>query len=354
MCPFTVKRKVLLILKSKDLMPKVGSGVLVRAVALCVGQGDSTLYFIKDGARYATLLADINQSEDLGLDVPELLKAVLGSRPLDIFLNTHPHADHLCGIKELDAKVGFKSVMHADYDPGKHANDGWDEFKKIVERKQKANPSSVIEIDGSYKSQKLFDAQLHVLAPAEYVLDDTEEKSREVRRELIHENCVVFKIGKNAAWVLQPGDADYKAFKNHIFTAHKKDLGAKVLLASHHGSKYFFWDDGKCEDEEAWTDHLCAIDPNSVIISAPRRHESRFDHPDPEAVKLYEEQVGSGEVYHTGAKRHSFIVDIFEDGQIGKVTSDEGGLMDEFQLGKEKPFRTPTFPAGDRKPRQFG
>ncbi len=341
-------------LKSNELMPKVGSGVLVRMVSLCVGQGDSTLFFIKDGKRYATLLADINQSESLGIDVPELIKAVLGDQPLDVFLNTHPHEDHLCGIKELDEKVGFKTVMHADYDPGKHANDYWDEFKKIVDRKRGENADSVIEIDGSYKIQKLFDAQLHVLAPAEYVLDNTEEKTKKERRELIHENCVVFKVGNGTKWIMQPGDADYKAFKNHIFGAHKKDLGASVLLASHHGSKYFFWDDGKSEDVEPWTEHLDAVAPISVIISASRRSENKFKHPDPEAVELYANKVGAGEVYHTGAERHSFVVDIYEDGSMSKVTSDEGGLMDDFQLGKDKPFRTPPFPAGDRKPRQFG
>ena len=50
-------------MKTKDLKPKLGSGILVRAISLYVGQGDSTLFFIKDGDRYATMLTDINLDE---------------------------------------------------------------------------------------------------------------------------------------------------------------------------------------------------------------------------------------------------------------------------------------------------
>ena len=89
-------------MKTKDLKPKPGSGILVRAISLYVGQGDSTLFFIKDGDRYATMLVDINLDEkNGGINVPELVQKVLGKgNKLDVFLNTHPHEDHLCGIKE--------------------------------------------------------------------------------------------------------------------------------------------------------------------------------------------------------------------------------------------------------------
>ena len=195
----------------KDLKPKQDSGILIRAVSLYVGQGDSTLFFIKDGTRYATMLADINLDEENGgINVPELVQKALGKgNKLDVFLNTHPHKDHLRGIKKLDEEVGFKKVMHADYDPGKDANDYWKDFNKIIERMKKTDRESVVEIDGSYSETKFFDAKIHVLAPAEYVTDDTSEETAKKRRELIHENCVVFKIGKDDSWILQPGDAGY-------------------------------------------------------------------------------------------------------------------------------------------------
>lgn len=337
----------------KEVIPEKGSNILVRAVSLCVGQGDSTLFFIKDGSRYATMLVDINMHERYGMDVPAFLKDVLGDSKLDIFLNTHPHEDHLHGIEELDKKVGFDKVMMADYDPGNDANDYWKAFTKIVERMKKSDSGSVIEIDGSYSTQKLFDAKIHVLAPAKFVTDETNDLTKKKRRELIHENCVVIRIGDGATWVMQPGDADYKAFKNYIYGAHKDQMSADVLLASHHGSKYFFWDD-KSEQEEAWTDHLEAINPSAVIISAPRREYSQHKHPDPEAVEIYEKQCGAQKVFHTGKDMCSFIVDIYGDGTIGGVKSDDGFLMSKYQIGKTGPFITPTKPCGDIKPRQFG
>lgn len=342
-------------MKTKDLKPKLGSGILVRAISLYVGQGDSTLFFIKDGDRYATMLTDINLDEkNGGINVPELVQKVLGKgNKLDVFLNTHPHEDHLHGIKELDEEVGFKKVMHADYDPGKDANEYWKEFDKIIDRMKKADPKSVVEIDGSYSEPRFFDAKIHVLAPAEYVTEDTSEETAKKRRELIHENCVVFKIGKGDLWVIQPGDADYDAFKKHIYEAHKDDLKSNVLLASHHGSRHFFKKDS--EDEEAWTEPLTAIDPAVVIISAPKSSESPHDHPHKDAVEQYEKQCGADYVFHTGKERHSFIVDIFTDGRISDVVDDGGELESECGFESEADARLAPFVRtadGDERPRQ--
>ena len=342
-------------MKVKDLMPKQDSGILIRAVSLYVGQGDSTLFFIKDGDRYATMLADINLDvEHGGINVPELVQKAIGKgNKLDVFLNTHPHDDHLHGIKELDEEVGFKRVMHADYDPGKGANDYWKEFDKIIERMKKADSGSVVEIDGSYSEDKFFDAKIHVLAPAEYVTDDTSEETAKKRRELIHENCVVFKIGKDDSWILQPGDADYDAFKKHIYEAHKDDLKSNVLLAAHHGSRHFFKKDK--EDEEAWTKPLEAIDPDDVIISAPKSSESPHEHPHKDAVEQYEKQCGADHVFHTGNKHHSFVVDIFTDGRVGGVVDDDGDLESECGFESEAEARRAPFVRtkdGDTTPRQ--
>lgn len=342
-------------MKVKELMPKKDSKILVRAVSLYVGQGDSTLFFIKDGDRYATMLADINlDDEHGGINVPELVQKVLGKgKKLDVFLNTHPHDDHLRGIKELDKEVGFEKVMHADYDPGTNANDYWKEFDKIIERMKKANSKSVVEIDGSYSECGFFDANIHVLAPAAYVTDDTSEESAKKRRELIHENCVVFKVGKDSSWILQPGDADYDAFKKHIYDAHKDDLKSNVLLAAHHGSRKFFKKEK--EEDEAWTKPLEAIAPNDVIISASKDTENQYEHPHKDAIKLYEKQSGVGHVFHTGKDRHSFIVDIFTDGSVGKIVDDGGDLENECGFESDEDARNAPFVRtkdGDDKPRQ--
>ena len=301
------------------------------------------------------MLADINlDEEDGGINVPELVQKALGKgNKLDVFLNTHPHKDHLRGIKQLDEEVGFKKVMHADYDPGKDANDYWKDFNKIIERMKKADRESVVEIDGSYSETKFFDAKIHVLAPAEYVTDDTSEETAKKRRELIHENCVVFKIGKDDSWILQPGDADYDAFKKHIYEAHKGDLKSNILLAAHHGSRHFFKKDK--EDEEAWTKPLEAIDPDAVIISAPKSSESPHEHPHKDAVKQYEKQSGADNVFHTGKKRHSFIVDIFTDGRVGEVIDDDGDLERECGLESAADAQRAPFVRtndGDEAPRQ--
>ena len=54
---------------------------------------------------------------------------------------------------------------------------------------------------------------------------------------------------------------------------------------------------------------VLTCDPDYVILSAPKRHESKHAHPHPRAVDFYEEQVGKENVLHTGANRYSFICD---------------------------------------------
>jgi competence protein ComEC len=79
---------------------------------------------------------------------------------------------------------------------------------------------------------------------------------------------------------------------------------------------------------------LETIDPEYVIISAPKQSESRHDHPHDDAMELYEDHVGKDNVLHTGANRESYICDIFTDGtyEIREDTS----LVDEYGSDNDK------------------
>ena len=96
-----------------------------------------------------------------------------------------------------------------------------------------------------------------------------------------------------------PGDADRDAWEKHITKYHKERLNAAVLAGIHHGSRtFFYYDDGDVPYKEA----LKAINPDYVILSAPKRQESKHDHPHPRAVEFYAEQVGKENVLHTGTR----------------------------------------------------
>lgn len=80
-------------------------------------------------------------------------------------------------------------------------------------------------------------------------------------------------------------------------------------------------------------DGLKAIDPDYVIISAPKQKESPHGHPHKDAVEIYEAEVGKDNVLHTGASRYCLIADIFTDGTY-QLTDDSGELAEEYGLGQ--------------------
>lgn len=306
---------------------------LVRAVFLYVGQGESTIILAADGNSYKTILVDINlDSTNGGIHIPRLMKDLLKDKggKLDVFVNTHPHNDHLNGIVELSDTVEINEVWHSGHNPGKEHDDAYQNLQKVIKKVNK-NGNGEIELSGSRSAGSIGEAEYYVLAPAEYVKDDIDGESAEARYRRIHEQCAVLKFGLENTWIMITGDADRDAWEKHITNYHGERLNACVFSAPHHGSRTFFKYD---EDSEPYLDALEKIGPDYVIVSAPTSKESPHDHPHDDAIKLYADEVGEDNILHTGEKRHSFICDIFRDGKY-QVTSDNGELAESYSIKEE-------------------
>jgi len=109
-------------------------------------------------------------------------------------------------------------------------------------------------------------------------------------------------------------------------------LSSTVLRSAHHGSKSFFWE-GDPEKEDAYTAHLDFINPEYIIVSAPKKSESKHEHPDDQAMELYEDKVGKSKVYHLGKKRECIIVDIDEEGNLNLFVDDI--LVKEYAISEK-------------------
>lgn len=325
--------------------------VVVRVVFLYVGQGSSVLVLFRDRATYRSVLIDSNLDRKAnGLDIPRLIKDLLADDSLHAFVNTHPHDDHLTGIKELAEAVTISEVWHSNHKPSKKHGARYSDLLAVI---NELDDSKITELLGSRTAAALGDGQIHVLAPAEYVNDDVNEEDADARYQRIHENCAVIKVGTASQWVMITGDADLRAFRDHITPYHKEALSAYVLDAPHHGSRSFFV---TSEGDDPYIDHIKAISPAFVIVSAPKQSESRHDHPHDDAVDLYERYA---QVLHMGPKRECFICDIHEDGTADDPRSDEGKLVEAYgftddggdggdDLVKRGPFVKPTAPAAPR------
>jgi len=279
---------------------------IFRTVFLYVGQGDSTLLAVPDGDQYKYVLIDSNYDEDAGgIDIVKLLEDLFDEDDsgLDVYVNTHPHKDHIGKVREIYEQIGIEQLWHSGHKPGGEHKESYDDLKFVI---KKLGEESVFRLRGSREENKLDEEEIvlgdisyNVLAPADYVSDDIEGEKPEARYARIHEQCGVirFKYGEDEKQILITGDADYKAWTDHITDYHKDRLPSTVLSVAHHGSRSFFWKDADT-DEAPYKNHLKEIKPTYVTVSAPKKKESKHDHPHKAAMDLYKEEVGDDNVFH--------------------------------------------------------
>jgi competence protein ComEC len=332
--------------KAQEIIIPKQSGIF-RTVFLYVGQGDATLLVVPDGGKYKYVLIDINNDKNNeGIEVKRLLKDLLGTKKLDVFINTHPHNDHLTGIKEINDKSGICEVWHSGHKPSKKHADAYKEMTDVIEEIGKSNEfvlfgtNDLNKIRKSDKEteviKKIGDIDFLVISPAEYVADEIQDEDPDKRYQRIHEHCAVIRFSygddKIKNHVLITGDSDKTAWKEHITDYHKDHLESKVLSASHHGSRTFFKDTE--EDEDVYEKHINKIKPDYVIISAPKQTESKHEHPHDDAIELYKKHIADeNNIIHQGKNRECVIADIDSAGKLSVKLDKE--LVKEYKFKED-------------------
>jgi beta-lactamase superfamily II metal-dependent hydrolase len=325
---------------AKDiLLPPSG---VFRTAYLYVGQGDATLHVIPNGlGGVLYCLVDINRNQSCGgLDVVGLLEDLLprgtdGKPVLDVFINTHPHNDHLCGVDELSDRVTVGEVWHTGFVPSeKHATTyaALTKLTKQVERRG----GRVWEYAGTRDEIPLGAVGLNVLSPAPHMKAEVDELSGKERDCRIHDHCGVVRFGYGPSTerrhVLDTGDSDKVAWSEYILGPteyHKERVKADVLSAPHHGSRSFFMLDE--DDPNVYTRHMELIAPSYVVISSPKREDSPHGHPHEKALELYKRFVSPQNVRVLGDRPECLMYDVYENG-VAELWSDNGQLVDAYPL----------------------
>jgi competence protein ComEC len=322
---------------------------IFRTVFLYTGQGESTLLVIPTGTGiddYQYVLVDSDRDREKNeIDLVEMFKDLFITKgSLSIFINTHPHNDHIGGIKDVYDEVGFEEVWHANHKPGGKHKTKYADLKYVIDQVGKSkefhlkgtNDLNKIRTSNSASDEiikKLGLIDYQVLSPAEYLCDDIAGEDSDARDKRIHEQCGVIKFtyGKEAKSILITGDSDKEAWKEHITDYHKKNLPSYVLSASHHGSRTFFKTTE--EDEDVYEDHIKEISPSYLIISAPKQKDSPHGHPHDDAWEIYQKYVDEDNILHLGGRMVCVIVDIDSNGNIDVQTDEE--LIAEYGKGND-------------------
>ena len=313
------------------------SNNVMRFVFLYVGQGESTLVFIPDGAGHKTMLIDCNQGRRTGgIDLVRMLKDLLASRAddhLNYFVNTHPHLDHAGELDEISEAIIIDNIWHSGHKPGKDQDQAYQAVQRL-RAKVSDRGGEDVQLLGTNNTLAIGNAQYNVLSPAQYVVDEICDEDDDVRYRRIHEHCAVisFKYGTpDSKNVMITGDSDKCAWSEHITHYHgdgdENRLRSHILSASHHGSRTFFKTDE--HDEDPYRHHMELIQPDYLIISAPAQADSPFGHPHDDALELYKEFVNEENILHTGDSKKSFILDLFANGEY-QIRDDSGDLAEGY------------------------
>jgi competence protein ComEC len=308
-----------------------------RLVFIYTGQGETTLLVIPTGPNvndYMYVMVDSDLDKDPNeVNLVKMFKDLFKtSGKLSTFINTHPHNDHIGGITEIYDEIGFKEVWHSNHKPGGAHKKKYEDLQYVIKQVGSANEyhlkgtndnNKVRKVNGDEIIKTLGNVTYVVLSPAEYLCEEIEDGGADERNARIHEQCGVIKFtyGKTPKSVLFTGDADKKAFQDHITDYHKDKLPADVLSASHHGSRTFFKNDE--DDKDVYEEHIEEINPTYLIISAPKQEDSPHGHPHDDAMELYKKHVDEDGIFHLGSSPYSVIVDIDENGTLSVDTDTE-------------------------------
>lgn len=225
-------------------LPQGTTGDL-RAYFLDVGQGDSSVILFKD----KVILIDAGETDYGDTVVDDLHK--LGVEKIDLLVATHPHSDHIGGMKKVLSAFPVETVLDAGIPSSSSL---YEQFLATIERKGityvVAEQGQTIELDPSLR--------ILVLSPPKDLTSDD-----------INTNSIVLRVSYGTMNLLYAGDATKAAEDGMVRTGYPLD--AQVLKVGHHGSSG--------SNSAAF---LSRVSPKTAVISLGAGND--YGHPHKEAI----------------------------------------------------------------------
>lgn len=224
-----------------------------------VGQGNMTAVLFPDNF---VIVYDCNITNENEESVFAYLGRIMPKNNIDLFVNSHRDADHMRGIKKLNAKYPIGTI----WDSGVSGNTGTTEYQEYMELRR--NKHSIVVEPGQCLQNKPYVKILN----GKRDLDDPNSQS------------IVLQIDHDGSSVLLTGDTNVSVWREYIMYESINQIKSLVLLASHHGS-FTFFNENRDQDYD-YTQHLKKISPAITIISVGSNNQ--HGHPDNDAIKYYE------------------------------------------------------------------
>ncbi|HKQ91579.1 MAG TPA: ComEC/Rec2 family competence protein [Blastocatellia bacterium] len=221
----------------------------LQVYALDVGQGDSALIITPEGK---SVLIDAGPPQAGDEVVAALRKKDV--RSIDLAVATHPHADHIGGMRQVIENFGVKNFLDSGRDyPSK-------EYERMLRALDEKGIKPIIAKKGM-KFDLDSGAKLEVLNP-----QGGDQWIEEVRRggSVENANSIVLRLSYGNFSMLFTGDAETET--EDLIMESGATLRAQVLKVGHHGSRY-----------ATSARFLDAVAPEAAVISCAA--DNRYGHP---------------------------------------------------------------------------
>ncbi len=274
----------------------------LRIYALDVGQGDSLLVISPQGK---TVLIDAGPS-DAGDEVVAALRKH-GVKQVDLAVASHPHADHIGGMKKVMETFPVKRFLNSGqvYTSATYER----MLREIQENKinfVKAVRGQTIEVEPGVK--------LEVLNPGKKLITDIRSGG-----SIENANSVVLRLTFGEFAMLFTGDAEFETEADMMKEG--AQLKAQVLKIGHHGSRHAT--SGK---------FLAAVNPQIAVISDGANN----DYGHPSQATLDRLQRANIKTFRTDL---SGELEIFSDGKTFNVRPARQATLAETWVGRESQRR---------------
>ena len=228
-----------------------------------VGQGNMALIECGNGTN---LVVDCNIHAGNESRVLDYVKQKIGEGSrIAAFINTHRDADHMRGVRALHGRFPIGVIWDSGH-PGTSTDSS--EYNAYMRLRREVG-SRVLK---RHEMATFGSTQVFVLSDDDQRLPDNPNDRGLVLKVTDRESAMLTGDGSLAVWC-DGIQKDYPA----------SYLSCDILLASHHGSRDFFWD----SNDKRYTEHIKAMHPVETVISVGK--DNPHGHPDDGALRLYRE-----------------------------------------------------------------
>lgn len=239
-------------------------------------------------------------------------------KPIWRFICTHPHQDHICGLKQIfdENKISICNFWDVDhkfepenFDGHETHEEDWEKYQDVRTNKS-GNPKLINTKRGEVR-QYWDEDRITILSPSQEMIDDVHGPKQDGTKRKPHEidiDHISFSllVEINSTKVVLGGDGKDKAW-NDIYKNCEEDItDCHVLKAAHHGHQAGFHEDA-----------VKNMNPQYVIFS-----NSEDEDEDNGAEVDYKRVLPKANIFKTW-EDGTIIVDCGFDGSI-TITSSSG------------------------------